>query len=160
MPIISKTSFKMSQSDAHRQLVVATATAIQRHHPMIQITTDLLPAPGATVPPLIGGHRPDIVASCHEGYPRFIIAEAKTDGDVDNRHTWSQVSAFVNHLEALTAGSGVFILAVNGHVADTARTVLRFACRRHVSTRLRIKLFDGLDFWSLGSFGEPLWRLS
>ena len=60
----------------------------------------------------------------------------------------------------MTIGTGTFILAVNGHVAYSARTVLRFACRQRVSSRLHIKLFDGLDFWTLGRLGVPLWRLS
>lgn len=150
----------MSQSDVHRRLVIATAKAMRRRHPTVRLMTDLLEAPGDPVPPLIGGHRPDIVACCDEVYQHLFIAEAKTDGDIDNRHTWSQIRAFVNHLDALPSGTGIFILAVNGQVADTARTVLRFTCRQQVSSRLRIKLFDGLDFWALGPFGAPLWRLS
>ena len=151
----------MSQSDTHRQLVEATATAIRRHHPKVQVTTDILEIPGGPIPPLIGGHRPDIIARCDEARLSF-IAEAKTDGDIDNRHTWSQVSTFVNHLSASAVGTGVFILAVNGHVAETGRTVLRFACRQHVTSQLHVKLFDGLDFWALGArgpLGGPLWRL-
>ncbi len=125
----------------------------------MHITTDLLDAPGDPVPPLIGGYRPDIIARCTAAYLQFVIAEAKTDGDIDNQHTRSQIGAFVDHLDAMTTGTGVFILAVNGHVADSGRTVLRFACRQRVSSRLHIRLFDGLDFWTLGSLGAPLWRL-
>ena len=150
----------MSQSNVHRRLVVAAAQAIQQRHPTIHVTTDLLEAPGDPVPPVIGGYRPDIVAHSNTACLQYVIAEAKTDGDIDNRHTWSQICAFVNHLDAMASGTGIFVLAVNGHVADAARTVLRFACRQHVSSRLHIKLFDGLDFWILGSFGAPLWRLS
>ena len=150
----------MSQSDVHRQLVVATAKAIRRRHPAVRVVTDLTESPGDAVPPLISGHRPDIVACCNAACQQFFIAEAKTDGDIDNRHTRSQISAFVNHLDALASGTGIFILTVNGQVADAARTVLRFACRQHVSSRLHVELFDGLDFWTLGPFGAPLWRLS
>ena len=149
----------MSQSDTHRRLVIATAKALERRHPAVRITTDLLDAPGAPIPPLIGGHRPDIVACCDTVCLQFFIAEAKTNGDIDNLHTRSQISAFVNYLGALASGSGVFILAVNGQVADRARTVLRFACRQHISSRLHIRLFDGLDFWALGPFGAQLWHL-
>lgn len=150
----------MSQSNAHRLLIVATAQAIQQRHPTMHVTMDLLDAPGDAVPPLIGGHRPDIIARCGTACLQLVIAEAKTEGDINNRHTWSQIDAFVGHLEAMTAGTGTFILAVNGHVAASARTVLRFACRQRVSSRLHIKLFDGLDFWILGPPGAPLWRLS
>ena len=126
----------------------------------MHVTTDLLDVPGDPVPPHIGGHRPDIIARCTATSFQFVIAEAKTDGDINNQHTRSQISAFVDHLDAMTTGAGTFILAVNGHVADSARTVLRFACRQRVSCRLHIKLFDGLDFWTLGPPGAPLWRLS
>ena len=126
----------------------------------MHVTTDLLDAPGDPVPPRIGGHRPDIIAQCTATSLQFIIVEAKTDGDIDNPHTRSQISAFVDHLDTMTTGTGTFILAVNGHVAASARTVLRFSCREQVSSRLHIKLFDGLDFWTLGPLGAPLWRLS
>ena len=121
---------------------------------------DLLDAPGDPVPWLIGGHRPDIIARRSAACFQFLIAEAKTDGDIDNQHTLRQVRAFVDHLDAMTTGTGTFILAVNGHVAASARTLLRFTCRQRVSSRLRVKLFDGLDFWTLGPIGAPLWRLS
>ena len=150
----------MSQSDMHRRLVAATAIAIRQRHPTVRIVTDLIESPSDPVPPLIGGHRPDIVAFCNAACLLHFIAEAKTDGDIDNRHTRSQISAFVNHLGALASGTGIFILTVNGQVADAARAVLRFACRQHVSPRLHVKLFDGLDFWTLGPLGAPLWRLS
>lgn len=150
----------MSQSDAHRELVIATAQAIQQRHPTIRVTTDLLRAPGDPIPPLIRGHRPDIIAQSRPACLELVIAEAKTDGDIDNRHTRSQIGAFVDHLIAMPSGTGTFILAVNGQVADNARTFLRFCCRQRVSSRLHIKLFDGLDFWTLGPLGAPLWRLS
>lgn len=126
----------------------------------MRITTDFLDAPGDPIPPLIGGYRPDIVARCTAACLELVIAEAKTDGDIDNQHTRRQIGAFVDHLDAMTTGTGTFILAVNGHAANLGRTVLRFACRQHVSSRLHIRLFDGLDFWTLGSLGAPLWRLS
>ena len=150
----------MSQSDAHRRLVVAAAKAIQKRHPEAHLTMDLLQAPGDPIPSRIGGHRPDIIARSAAAGFHLIIAEAKTDGDIDNQHTRSQIDAFVGHLDAMTTGTGTFILVVNGHVAYSARTVLRFAYRQRVSSRLHIKLYDGLDFWTLGTLGAPLWRLS
>ena len=137
-----------------------TARAIRQRDPGLRVTTDLSAAPGDPVPPQIGGYRPDIVARRRTQPLRLIIAEAKTDGDVDNRHTRNQIEAFVNHLAAMPFGDGTFVLAVSGRVADTARTVLRFACRERVSGRLRVTLYDGLDFWTLGPPGAPSWRLS
>lgn len=150
----------MSQSDAHRDLVLLTARAIQQRDPGLRVTTDLSAAPGDPVPPQIGGFRPDIIARRRARPVSLIIAEAKTDGDVDNRHTRHQIEAFVSHLAAMPRGDGTFVLAVSGRVADTARVMLRFACRDRISRRLRVTLFDGLDFWTLGPPGAPSWRLS
>ena len=149
----------MSQSDAHRDLVLMTARAIRQRAPGLRVTTDVSATPGDVVPPQIGGYRPDIVARCQTQPLRLVIAEAKTDGDVYNQHTRHQIDAFVGHLAAMPRGDGTFVLAVSGRVADDARAVLRFACRDRVSCRLRVTLFDGLDFWTLGPPGAPPWRL-
>ena len=123
------------------------------------IRTDLQGSPGDPVPPLIGGYRPDIIGRCVRTNADLLIAEAKTDRDIDNQHTLDQIGAFLNHLYTLPRGVGTFILTVDGCVADRARTVLQFACRQHVSSRLCVNLFDGLDFWILGPLGAPPWRL-
>ena len=160
MPSIFTICSKMSQSNAHRELVLATARAIQQRHRNIRVLADLQETPGDPVPPLIGGYRPDIVARNPLTGPELLIAEAKTDHDISNQHTLDQIDAFLGHLDALPLGVGTFILAVDGRIADHARTVLRFACRQHVSSRLRVNLFDGLDFWNLGALGAQQWRLS
>ena len=149
----------MSQSNAHRDLVVVTARAIRQRHRNVGVLMDLQQTPGDPVPPLIGGYRPDIIARTLASGPDLLIAEAKTDRDIDNRHTLDQINAFVEHLRTLPRGVGTFVLAVDGCVADRARTVLRFACRERVSPQLRVKLFDGLDFWKLGPTGAQQWRL-
>ena len=150
----------MSQSEEHRDLVLMTARAIHARDPGLRVTTDLSAAPGDEVPPRIGGYRPDIIARRGPQPMRFVIAEAKTDGDVNNRHTRNQIEAFLDHLTAMPSGNGTFILAVSGRVADTARGVLRFTCRDRVSCTLQVELYDGLDFWNLGPPGATLWRLS
>lgn len=136
-----------------------TARAISQRDPGLRVTTDIPSAPGSPVPPQISGYRPDIVARRWAQPARFVIAEAKTDGDVDNRHTRNQIEAFVSHLATMPYGEGTFVLAVSGRVADAARAVLRFSCRDRVSCKLQVTLFDGLDFWILGAIGAPLWRL-
>ena len=150
----------MSQSEAHRWLIEATAQAIQQRNPAMQVITDLIENPGDQVPWLIGGYRLDIIARCIASSFQTIIAEAKTNGDIDNQHTRSQIAAFVDHLDSMKNSTGTLILAVNGQVVGTARTVLNFNFRQCVSPRLHIKLFDGLDFWALGPPGDTLWRLS
>lgn len=150
----------MSESDAHRNLVLVTARAIRQREPGLRVTADLTAVPGDPVPPQIGGYRPDIIARHRNQPTRLVIAEAKTDGDVDNLHTRRQIEAFIRHLAGMPRGNGTFVLAVSGRVADSGRAVLRFACREHVSCRLRVTLFDGLDFWTLGAPGARSWRLS
>ena len=150
----------MSQSDAHRELVIATARAIRKRHPNALIQTDLQESPGDPVPPLIDGYRPDIIGRYSPACPDLFIAEAKTDSDIERQHTLDQIDAFVGHLCTLRRGIGTFILTVDGCTADRARTVLRFACRHLVTSRLCVHLFDSLDFWVLNPLGVPQWRLS
>lgn len=149
----------MSQSDEHRQLVLAAARAIERCSPGIRVRLDIQERPGDRVPPLIGGFRPDIIGRSRGEESKLVIGEAKTGGDIDNQHTVSQIRAFVDYLHAAPYDVGVFVLAVDGTVADLARTVLRFSCRHRVASRLRIALFDRLDFWLLGQVKGPPWRL-
>ena len=160
LPINFTTSSKMSQSDTHRELVLSTAHAIRQRHPNVLIQTDLQKSPGDPIPPLIGGYRPDIIGRCAPACPDLFIAEAKTDSDLERQHSLNQIDAFVGHLRTLRRGVGTFILTVDGGIADRARTVLRFTCHQHVSSRLCVHLFDGLDFWGLYPLGVPQWRLS
>ena len=151
----------MSESEVHRALVVTMAREIQERYPHMSVLTDIQRAPGMPIPPMIGGHRPDIVASAPPHDARFLIAEAKTPGDVDNPHTRSQVNAFVEHLRSRRRGFGTFVLTVSGADAcSAARNLLRYTVREYVSSHVRIQLFDGLDMWTLGSPEEELWRLS
>ena len=149
----------MSQSNAHRELVIAATRAIRQRRRDILILADLQDSPGDPVPPLIGGYKPDIIGRCVRTHAILLIAEAKTDRDIDKQHTLDQIGAFLDRLHRLPRGVGTFIFTVDGRVADHARTFLRFACRQYVSSRLCVNLFDGLDFWVLGPPGGPPWRL-
>lgn len=144
----------------HRRLVVSTAEAIRDRHPEMRLTLDVQDTPGDPVPSPIYGHRPDIVGLCTCACHRFVIGEAKTDGDIDKPHTRNQIDAFLQHLDAMQSGTGTFIFSVNGQAADTARGFLRLNCLHRVSSRLHIKVFDGLDFWTLGPPGGEPWHLS
>ncbi|MXZ79913.1 MAG: hypothetical protein F4Z15_00745 [Gammaproteobacteria bacterium] len=152
----------MSQSEQHHRLVITTALAIEQRYPKMEIISDLIGNPGESepVPPLIGGYRPDIIARSNSTFAQIVIAEAKTDHDIDRQHTNDQISAFVDYLDSLRRGAGTFILSVNGQAAGQARTVLNFNFRKRVTPYLAIKLFDGQDFWTLGSPEETLWCLS
>ena len=143
----------------HRRLVVNAAKAIRQQHSGMRLTLDVQDAPGDPVPSQINGHRPDIVGLCTGVSYRLLIAEAKTDGDIDNNHTRSQVDAYLQHLDSINSGIGTFVMAVRGEAADTARGFLYYTCRDQVSPSLQVKLFDGLDFWTLGAPGGEPWHL-
>ena len=146
----------MSQSDLHRNLVIQVQNALQLRYSEISIVTDIQLIPGSEQPPLIGKYRPDVYGYVDSS--RLIaIAEAKTDKDIDNVHTYDQLTAFIHHLELI--GNGNLVLSVTGHSADLAKTVLRFFCRNISVTRTNIAVFDGCDFWWFDVLEGMSWRL-
>ena len=149
----------MSQSEVHRNLVLSTADALEQYFPKILLCIDLQEFPGDPVPPLISGFRPDIIGYYAPISSDVVIAEAKTNCDIDNQHTFNQIDAYLNHLDTLSNGIGTFVLAVDGCLADHARMVLELIYRRKISPRLSIFVYDGLDFWSLNPSGAPQWHL-
>lgn len=138
---------------AHRRLVAQAARAIEGRHPGLSVLTDPKIRHRDPLPDLIGGHRPDIYGRT-QGF--VAIAEAKTDNDIDNAHTYSQVSAFIGHLEGTP--SALFVFAVAGGRADHAKTVLRFleSSRRSL---IPVAVYDEYDFWFLDRGGAMTWRL-
>ena len=145
----------MSQSDLHRDLVMKTVAELKRRHPQIAVTADIQQKPGDAVPPKIGGFRPDVYATLLS--TSIVIAEAKTDGDIDNSHTYNQLSAFVNYLERKRNGS--MILSVTGCGANRAKTLLRFLWRDICVKSTLLSVFDSHDFWMLDSTSGVMWHL-
>ncbi len=148
---------KMSQSDAHKNLVVRLVNELESRYPRILIVSDVQQNPGDPVPPVIDGFRPDVYASQPNNFHLTIIAEAKTDGDLDNQHTHNQLLAFINHLER--KGEGLFVLSVTGRVADKAKTLLRFLCQMNHVSITTLAIFDGCDFWKLPPKSGVIWHL-
>lgn len=149
----------MSQSKAHQQLVIASARALRILQPELVVRLDLQDAPGDPIPPIVGGYRPDIYATSAETGECVLIAEAKTDRDLDREHTVLQIEAFVSHLESRAVERASFVLAVNGRVADRAKAILRLLFSEKPPSCLSIRVFDGLDFWTLSKEGGRLWHL-
>ena len=147
----------MSQSDAHRQLVLNVAEALRCRCPLIRLVTDTQSTPGEPIPPIISGYRPDVFAMVSSS-ETSIIAEAKTDNDLENKHTNNQIAAFINYLEQKK--NGLFVLSVSGNRADRAKTMLRFIVRNRQKTNTSVAVFDGCDFWFIDSFGGRMWHLS
>lgn len=149
----------MSQSDAHKNLVLQVVTELESRYLQISIVADIQQNPGDPVPPLIDGFRPDVYATMSkDSVLMVVVAEAKTDGDLDNEHTDAQLSAFINYLEQ--QGNGSFILAVTGHSADHAKTLLRFMHQTNRVKNTVLAVFDSYDFWELDTNSGLLWHLT
>lgn len=146
----------MSQSEEHKKLVSLLAENLESRFPGIQLIIDILAVPGDEVPPIIGAYRPDLYAEITPDSP-VIVGEAKTDTDLQNRHTYNQLSTFVTYLES--RGNGLFVLAISGLIADQAKTFMRFVYQALGIKSTSMVLFDGLDFWQLDPVGTRLWHL-
>ena len=146
----------MSQSKAHTTLVKGTVKALRFRYANISMRVDLQENPGDEVPPKICGFKPDIYAMRNQGNP-IIIAEAKTDRDIDNKHTRAQATSFIRYLEH--GEDGLFILSVTGFGADRAKTVLHFIRKELRVMSTEIEVFDGCDFWRLDSGEGANWHL-
>ena len=146
----------MSQSEQHKKLVELTADKLKNRYSEIVIVVDLQSVPGDEVPPLIEGFRPDIYA--HNKQSKLVvIGEAKTDNDIDTKHTYVQVRSFLNHLECRLNGN--FVLAVTGIGSDRAKTFLRFIHKELNLQKTSIEVFDCCDFWRLDSHNGIKWHL-
>lgn len=148
----------MSESDAHRDLVMLVVARIESKYPGLSVVSDRQQLPGDPVPPLIGGFRPDVYATVTlADSVSIIIAEAKTNADIRTDHSERQVLAFIRHLEQNK--SGRFILAATGWGADHAKTILRFIREANQISCTALMVFDGCDLWELDSQGKTIWRL-
>ena len=103
-------------------------------------------------PPLLAGYRPDVYAVAHDSL-RVLVGEAKTPGDIDNRHTRSQLGVYFEHL--LNEAHGEIWIAVPLASAGTALRVCRSVRSRLGATRVPLVITG----WLLGakSFVE-VWR--
>lgn len=145
----------MPETGQHRRLVSAVARRISLAVPSATVLADLPDSIGAPVPPAIGGFRPDVWAR-GPGGETLALAEAKVRG-IDDDHTQRQISAFLRHLD--TPGKPLFVLAVPGELADSAKTLLRVLRLTEQTVRVRLGVFDELDLWRLDAAGGRQWHL-
>lgn len=147
----------MSQSDAHRDLVQSIVEKLTQRYPGISLKADLQQVPGDELPPLIDGYRPDVyVRQDQKGL--LVIAEAKTDNDIDNPHTRAQLTSFISYLEKRK--QGCFVLVVTGVGATRAKTLLRFLRMELQVKSTKLEVFDTCDLWLLDSQGGVQWLLT
>lgn len=147
----------MSQSETHKELIVATIREIKNRFPDRKFYVDGVENLGYEKPFSIQKFVPDIYSGRTTPQDELIIAEAKTDFDFDTSRSTLQINAFLSYLEE--SGNGLFILSVSGRVADSARTHLCLACKELNIVNTKIMVFDTLDFWVLSTNGEFSWRL-
>lgn len=144
----------MSESEEHRTLVRTVADMLRVLYPSASFVVDIPSQPGVAVPLTIGGFRPDVTV---RGTTQNAIAEAKTDNDLETKHTHDQLTSFIKSLEH--SAGGLFVLSVSGWRADRAKTVLRFAYLRVKPLRTQLAVYDQCDLWMLR--GDRLtWDLS
>ena len=148
----------MSESGEHRRLVEGGIRFITSKYPCTKIISDIQESPGDPIPFLVGGHRPDIYATDFSpgANPNFIIAEAKTDRDLDNPHTESQINSFIDYLELREQSQ--FILLTTGVGARRAKSILRFVNDEGSARRTQLAIFDTLDLWQYNSENRK-WHL-
>lgn len=141
----------MSESTDHRRLILDGIRLIASKYPSMKITSDIQESPGDPVPFLVDGHRPDIYATelSQDAKLNFIIAEAKTDYDLDKPHTESQVKSFIGYLEQKEQGQ--FILLTTGVGARRAKSILRFVHDEESVQCTQLAIFDTLDLWRYNS---------
>ncbi len=146
----------LSQSELHRSMVQVLVMELTTLLPNLTFIVDVQEMPGDTVPPLLGGFRPDVVG-VGKDIQIEAVAEAKTDFDLESPRSHAQIFAFLDYLESLQAG--LFVLAVTGGRADRAKTMLRFLYSHSQIANVKVSIFDGQDFWILEPKGCMKWHL-
>lgn len=95
-------------------------------------------------PPIIGGFRPDLWA---RDVPQTvtIIGEAKTDHDLDSRHTSRQLSAYLEYLAFNPLPT--LVLSTSWHLRGAAVSVLnRIATELGLDHVRRVCITDGITW--------------
>lgn len=147
----------MSQSELHVQLTRQVAKELSQRYPDTIFATDILERPGDAAPPQINGSRPDVYGRSKQG-DFIVIAEAKTDNDIENTHSRRQFEDYIGHIK--NCGEGCMVLAVTGQKSDRAKTFLRFFCMEVNTTNIDIMVFDQFFFWKLEEKDRRMWHIN
>lgn len=143
----------MSESNEHRNMVLAMAETLRLRYPNAQIISDVQEQPDDPVPPIIQHYRPDIWIKNGD---TTLIGEAKTGQDIESKRSLLQIKTFIQHAEKQ---NGYFILGAYGQAANSAKTVLRFIYQELQIEKCQFEVFDGLDYWMLKKEGIYSWHL-
>lgn len=143
----------VAESDLHRQLVERLYAYMNEvSASRLACSVDSSTHWPVETPPLLEGHRPDVYAVEHDTR-RVLVGEAKTAGDIDNRHTRSQLAVYFSHV--LQEPCGEVWVAVPLASSGTALRVCR-SVRSHIGAKQIPLVITG---WLLGArpFVE-VWR--
>lgn len=92
-------------------------------------------------PPTVYDFTPDIFVINAPGFS-FIIGEAKTATDLDNRHTVEQLRAFLR--KCAESGTSLFVLAVPWHRVRLARSIVKHCQKMTNTEEVRTKVLEKL----------------
>lgn len=146
----------MSQSESHKMLIAEIVNSLKIRFPARSFITDLQLNLGECRPPTINGYIPDVYAGVVYPSDSILIAEAKTDNDIENQRTIRQLKAFLEYLEIRK--SGFFALSVSAFKANRAKVFLNFLRLDMRLTYTDISIYDSFDFWDL-NMRENKWDL-
>ena len=97
----------MSETDAHRELVLTLYDVVARNHGEIE---DAVGVGTHHEPRKIGRHEPDLLARAIGG--TLVIGEAKRGEDLDTEHTLEQLYDFTHHLDEQSGEIATLVLVV------------------------------------------------
>jgi hypothetical protein len=115
----------MSESALHRSMVGHINEFVleeYRDYCELVVSADVDSGPVDRPPPKIGSSRPDLFAECIDK-DFLVIGEAKTEYDVENRHTDEQI---VNYCKHLASNNGLLILCVLWHQVILMEEIVDF----------------------------------
>ena len=131
------------ESDLHMSYVRVIARYIRARFPEEDcafLETDL---PESLVHPnrVLNGYRPDVFMS---GFKYKIIGEAKTFGDINNRHTKEQLVSYVEELKTEDKERHL-VICTSAMVLPALRTIIRGLARQYDFTGIHIHTMNDLN---------------
>jgi hypothetical protein len=119
----------MAESSTHQILVERLVQWMQRNISNSDSAVVLVDSPTTAAenrPPAIGGYNPDVFCRTIGG-EHVLIGEAKTAGDIENKHSRDQIRAFLVYLKQCQ--SGTLVVAVPWRAVGQVMSLIHFLQR-------------------------------
>lgn len=134
----------MAESSNHQILVERLVQWMQQNIANLERAVVLVDSPTTAAtnrPPAIGGYNPDVF--CRPiGEGHVLIGEAKTAGDIENKHSRDQFRAFLVYLKQYQ--SGTLVVAVPWRAVGQAISLVRFLQRETDTMNIKTVFLDKL----------------